>query len=183
MSNTEEPLGQAQLRKLLENQGTTMDPSIRTGHGDPTSRYYGELLSEDEEKSIDADDRMIVDKLLWSRAGTGLFLSIYGTRDERPIGCDRSFKGQSLWLGNTMLTVAVTQGKPKWTKEGFGLSLELPSDLGDDEAKQDYLTQWVVETTKETFRGCKTVLPAGTENTLAIWLIDTVDKHIRASGL
>ncbi len=171
------------LRQLLESQGTVKDPNIHTGAGNPTSKFYGQLLSEEEEKSIDANDNLIVSKSTWGKVGTGLYLSLYGTREETPIGCDRAYNGQSLWLGNTMLTVAVTLGKPRWTKQGFGLSLELPSDLGLDEMKQDYLTQWVVETTKEIFTGCKTVLAAGTENTLAVWLVDTVDKHIRASGL
>jgi hypothetical protein len=183
MSDNKETLGQDQLRKLLESQGTEMDPSIRTGVGDPTSRYYGELLSEEEEKRIDADDRVIVDKNLWSEGRTDVWLSIYGTRTEREVGCDRPYSGQSLWLGNTMLTVAVTDGKPRWNQEGFGLALELPADLGSDDSKRDYLTQWVVETTKEVFIGCETVLPAGTEDNLAVWLVTTVDKHIRMSRL
>ena len=166
-----------------EEKEKPMDPNIRTGVGNPASRDYGELLSEEDEKRIDAEDRVVVEKKLWSEAGTGLYLSLYGTRQHVSVGCDRSYKGQSLWLGNTMLTVAVTQGKPRWTKEGYGLSLELPSDLGLDDSKKDYLTQWVIETTKEIFVGCKTVLPAGKENDLATWLIVTVDKHIRASGL
>jgi hypothetical protein len=173
------------LKELLLSQGdkTKPDPNIRTGQGNPASRHYGELLSEEDEKRIDADDRIVVDEKLWGQASTGMYLSLYGTRDEAPVQCDRIMSGQSLWLGNTLLTVSVTLGKPKWDKEGFGLALEVPDDLGRDPSKQDYVTQWVIETTKEIFTGCETVLPAGTENTLAIWLVDTVDKHIRAQGL
>ncbi len=172
-----------QLQKLLLSQEVHMDPSIKTGVGNPTSKFYGQLLSEEEEKSIDANDNLIIAKSTWGKVATGLYLSILGTREEQSIGSDRPYKGQSLWLGNTMLTVAVTSGKPRWNRECFGMAIELPSDLGLDEMKQDYLTQWVIETTKEVFTGCKTILPAGTENTLAVWLVDTVDKHIRASGL
>jgi hypothetical protein len=173
------------LRELLVSQGdkSKADPNIRSGVGNPASRHYGELLSVEDEKRIDADDRIVVEKRLWGEAGTGVYLSILGTRTEKPVVADRDTSAQSLWLGNTMLTIACSAGKPRWKHEYFGLCIELPDDLGSDPSKQDYLTQWVIETTKEIFVGCETVLPAGTENTLAIWLIDTVDKHIRGTGL
>ena len=187
MSDKEDELfdrvNQDQLRQLLESQEVVLDPNVQTGQGNPASRHYGELLSSEEEKRIDADDRVVVDRLLWGKAATGLYLTLYGTRYDEPVQVDREMSGQSLWLGNTLLTVAVTLGKPRWWREGFGLSLELPSDLGSDESKQDYVTQWVIETTKEIFTGCETVLPEGKGDMLAIWLVDTVDKHIRASGL
>ena len=156
---------------------------VTTGVGDPGSKFYGELLSSEEEKKIDSSGELVVSKAPWSLVPTDLYLSIVGTRTQVSVACDRAFRGDSLWLGNTLLTVVVTTGKPKFISEVWGLALQLPSDLGQDALKQDYLTQWVIATTKEIFIGCETVLPKGKEDTLALWLVSTVDKYIRASGL
>ena len=49
---------------------------IKTGVGDPSSPYFGKLLTAEEEAKIDPSGAPIVDGETWGSSGTGLYLTI-----------------------------------------------------------------------------------------------------------
>lgn len=158
---------------------------FKTGVGDPGSKHYGEVLSEAEEKQIDSKGERVVDGAPWSTVPTGLWLCVLGCKPvgPAPLGLLSTGHTRSLLVGDTLLAISVTPGRPTWNRAGHGVCLELPADLGRDGLKQTYVTEWLVETAREIFTARRTKVPEGQEDTLAIWLANQTDLAIRSTGL
>jgi hypothetical protein len=147
------------------------------GVGNPLSKLNGQLLSVEDEKSVDDKGNRVVDGLPWSAASTGLYLAIYGYREAgfnpRGISCTQ--------LPGLTLAVRAGVGVPTLPVKNWGACLELPADLGRDGLKRQYLTEWVVETVKEivTLSGSRISHP----DELAAWLMVAVETQIQKTGL
>ena len=117
------------------------------GVGDPSSKYFGEMLSAEEEKRIDEKGELVVHGKAWGEAATGLYLTLFAPK------VPRDFKvpyGEVLPLNDrTLLWMDAGLGRPRAPAEGYGISLELPSDLGRDPLKARYVSEWIIETVKE----------------------------------
>ena len=128
------------------------------GVGDPTSPVHGQLLSVEDEKRLDADGKEVVRGKLWSESHTGLFLTIaLGEGPMVALAPQRSGTSFSVPAGivhgaDYRLFVGVFDNKPPtWGKPVVGAAIELPDDLGQDEIKRKYLTEWIAHTTVECF--------------------------------
>jgi len=125
------------------------------GLGDPRNPYSGQLLTEDEEKRIDSQGNPVVNGLSWTAASTGLFLSVLAAPMQ--VLLDRKIFGGSTTRVPLQLTkgaqlglfVGTTLGRPVVGVECFGACLELPVDLGRDELKRKYITEWIAHTAIE----------------------------------
>lgn len=141
-----------------------------------------EVLTAEEEKKLDEHGKRVVNGEPWSYVPTGLYLTIFGNRPSlERLGCDRAFVGQSLRMEELLLTVCTSAGKPTFNADGWGASLELPADLARDALKKQYVTEWMIETTREVFGEAEARLENGDQ--FAVWLAMTADSAIRATGL
>lgn len=171
----------------MTDRKDTMDG--KTGYGDPGSKFFGQVLSTDEEKRLGQDDEMIAEGLLWSEAGTGMYLTI-GVSDSHKMAWDRAcICAVTEHLGNKALWVMTTAGKPTVKEGGFwGASLELPVDLGADALKQQYVTEWITETMQESWEQASLMVISGDANApkrekLFMWVATAVERAIREVGL
>jgi hypothetical protein len=149
------------------------------GSGDPSGKYFGEMLSEDEEKRVDEKGRKVVEGLTWGLASTGLYLTLFAPKNPRDFS---SPYGEVLALTDRCyLWMDVGRGRVKTPVEGVGLCLELPSDLGSDALKAQYVSEWVIATVKEILAGFNESpwLPEGIQVCLAM----KVDAAISKAGL
>jgi hypothetical protein len=148
-----------------------------------------ECLTPEEEKKLDEHGELIVHGQPWSYVPTGLYLNVFGTKALRGasegstvnMGCDRHYAGQSLRMEDLTLVVCTTAGKPTFNVDGWGASLEIPADLARDALKKQYVTEWMIETTREVFGESESRLENGDQ--FAVWLAMTADSAIRATGL
>lgn len=154
---------------------------LQVGIGDPTKP----TLTAEEEKRVDADHNPIVDGLVWSEASTDIFLTIFGTKDGAgPIGINKRAVGETLDLGNGLrILLATTVGKPTFSLEGWGASLELPVDLARDPLKMQYVMEWLIDTTQEVLVATKLGIPEKRVHDFALWLHAAANKTIGATGL
>lgn len=139
-----------------------LDPSIHTGVGNPLSPYTTEVLSEEDEKRIDDKGNLITEGMLWSEAGTGVYLSVAlhnrskmhsATQVEAQVDLD--IKDAVLGNGKQWtLSLSTGAGKPRFMHDTYGASLELPMDLADDRTKRQYVTEWLTNTALEALAGC-----------------------------
>jgi len=153
--------------------------SDRVGQGDPTGKYYGQVLTEEEEKRVDEKGERVVYGLPWSRAKTGLYLSLFAPKDPREF---TSPYGSTVRLTDkVLLWIDVGVGRVRCPVEGAGLCLELPSDLGQDPLKARYVTEWIIETVKEILGGFRESpwLPEGKQ----VELVMKIDAAIGKAGL
>jgi len=174
---------------------TALGRDIRTGVGDPRSRYFGQLLSEEDEKRLGADDEVIATHELWSKAQTDLYLTI---------GVSRNAPASKAVLGGQVipssvavvdlpnkcsLRICTSHGKPEilyGTRQHpfMGASLELPSDLGRDEAKRAYVSEWITNTFQEAITGQGLEWNGGPETASAIqWVVVASQRAIEAAKL
>jgi len=51
--------------------------SDRVGQGDPSGKYFGQILSSDEEKRVDEKGELVVHGKTWGEAQTGLYLTLF----------------------------------------------------------------------------------------------------------
>jgi hypothetical protein len=167
------------LKDLEENP-----PEVKIGH--PLGDLSGNSL--DDDKRMDEKGNVVVDGQLWSQSHTGLWLSLLGTRGGlAPIGVI-SIAEEMTTVGGLNVALVTTFGKPQWTTETIGQAIEIPSDLGQDPSKREYMTAWILRTMLEIFtlsaaenwfRG----IPAGGEDGFALWLTTAAEGVIRRTGL
>lgn len=129
------------------------------GVGDPDDPYRDQLLSVEDERRLDSKGRSVVQGKLWSEAPTGLWLTVAlgggplaslqmpvgGTSLSVPAGIV-SGADYRLFVGTFRDT------KPTFGVPTVGACLELPDDLGRDEIKRKYVTEWLAHTTVECFQ-------------------------------
>jgi hypothetical protein len=123
------------LKDLEENP-----PEVKIGH--PLGDLSGNSL--DDDKRMDEKGNVVVDGQLWSQSHTGLWLSLLGTRGGlAPIGVI-SIAEEMTTVGGLNVALVTTFGKPQWTTETIGQAIEIPSDLGQDPSKREYMTAWIL---------------------------------------
>ena len=129
---------------------------VKVGMGDPTSPYFGQLLSEEEEKILDAKGERVVSGLPWSEARTGLWLTVAVCPERFAVDASSLLGGEPIPVVSHLtgkpfyLYVTSSEGKPVFTKPVAGASLELPVDLGRDELKRKYVVEWLRDTSAES---------------------------------
>ena len=125
-------------------------PKPLVGHGHPLDPNRGKVLSEGDEKRIDEEGRPIVDGLLWSQAASGAYIFVCVSRE--PVRSNKTMIGATVVhknLAPNLLTIGCTVGKPIFNVPFWGAALEVPTDLGRDAIKRDYVAQWLAHTAAE----------------------------------
>lgn len=168
------------LRDLEENP-----PVVQVGH--PLAREKN--LTPSDEKRVDEQGRPIVTREPWSQVHTGIYLSLCGSREPLHVLEMQNTNGMGTEVGGLFVTLTTTVGyRPGFSKEAWGISLELPADLGHDTLKQGYVMEWLVASMTEifelalganAFRG----IPAGRHQEFAMWLHLAADQLIKRTGL
>ena len=166
-------------------------PEAAVGH--PNDPHRGELLSAEDEKRLDDQGRPITDGLLWSEAQTDLYL-VVGVTTVRPklnkvlIGGAHADVPKAVCgklHRNLKMTVGVTLGPPAFHCPSWGACLELPSDLGRDRIKQQYIAEWIANTAVEALRMAGVNFKRDPERTDAIglWVSEAANLSINQAGL
>ena len=130
------------------------DPIV--GHGHPLDPNRGVLMSEDDEKRIDEEGRPIVGGLLWSKAASGAY--IFVAVSEEALVSNKTLIGATTitkMIAPLRLSIGCTIGKPTFTVPQVGACLEIPTDLGQDGIKRDYVAQWLAHTSAEALAKSK----------------------------
>jgi hypothetical protein len=161
------------------------DPIVGQGH--PMDPNRGQLLSEDDEKRIDEEGRPIADGLLWSEAASGAY--VFVAVSSEPLTADRTLIGAhasaSPATQGRHMTIGCAVGKPRFHQPFYGACLELPSDLGRDEIKRDYVAQWLANTAAEAL--VKSGVSLGGDpviaNRVAQWVAGAANTAINELGL
>ena len=168
----------------MSNRDDLLAPVVGVGHPN-----FQADLSEADQRKIDEKGRPVVLGEPWSEAATDLWLTVFVPAmkhifltAEGRLGADRTVRGQALGLPDgRSLGLFVSLGKPTFSLPGYGASLELPSDLARDELKVRYVTEWFLDTTKES------VSAAGGNlehlKAIAGEAVLVVEKAIREAGL
>ena len=128
-------------------------------------------------QKVDDTGRPVVHGKPWSECGTGVFLNVLVSRSGA-IRLDRRWTGRNIPLpsrlwGELWLHISATKGKPIADAPTWGACLEVPSDLGDDDLKKTYVTEWFIETVREAM-----VLSGHSSNELAsaredmVWAVE-----------
>ncbi len=102
-------------------------------------------------QKVDDTGRPVVHGKPWSQCGTGIFLNVLVSRGN-PVRLDRRWTGRNIKLPfqiDTWVHISASRGKPTADVPTWGACLEVPSDLGDDDLKQTYVTDWFIATVKE----------------------------------
>lgn len=162
-------------------------PTPIVGHGHPMDPNRGTLLSEDDEKRIDEEGRPIADGILWSEARSGAYVFVAVSTE--PLTADRTLIGAHASAGPSIqgrhLTIGCTVGKPTFYQPYTGACLELPTDLGRDEIKRDYVAQWLAHTAAEALG--KSGVSLGGDPVIAgrvaQWVAGAANEAINALGL
>jgi hypothetical protein len=174
--------------EILDDDGKVISRGY-VGLGDPRNPYNGELLSEGEEKRIDAAGDLVVEGLPWSQTGTGLYLIVGAAPggiklDRKSPGASLLPVSQSVTKGaNLHVSVGCTLGKPTVLNDCVAASLELPVDLAQDPMKIQYVTEWVAHTAIESlgayglkwdmqvssFAQLAAAVAGASENAIAAW--------------
>lgn len=178
------------LSDLSDAVAEHLAPKAHMGH--PLDPHRGRVLSEDDEKSLDEQGQPVVEGLPWSKAGTGLYVLIAVTT-VKPTVSAPVIAGVSAGVPkaivkmnrNLTLTVGTTYGKPTFDCPTWGACLELPSDLGKDRLKQQYIVEWLAETTVEALTEAGVNFKKAPERTddLGMWVAFNAEQAIRATGL
>ena len=130
---------------------------------------------------VDDTGRPVVHGKPWSECGTGIWMTVGITKSgglakpEGTVGSSFPIQG-SLWLNILGSRGRLILDQPFW-----GTAIEIPSDLGDDELKQKYLTDWFIETVREAV-----LLSGGNPFTLASSrqeMVDAVEDAILGMNL
>lgn len=162
-------------------------------HGHPLDPNKDKLLSADEEKRVDERGHKVATGLLWSEAKTGLYLLVGVTTltpkiDKVLIGGAHAIVPKEICgklRRNLKLTVGVTLGRPKFHCNAWGACLELPSDLGRDHVKQQYIAEWIAETAAEALveAGVNFQKNPVRTDALGLWVSQAANTSINAVGL
>jgi hypothetical protein len=139
-----------------------LDPSLRTGVGNPLNPYNDELLSERDEKSVDDKGHKIVGEKLWSESGTGHYVWValwthsdkgvyWPTLEQLTLGGS----GQTdipLGIEEWYLSLGASKGKPRFGRPTVGACLEIPEDCYKDRFKSQYMAEWIANTAIEAMQ-------------------------------
>lgn len=156
-------------------------PEVKSGH----PLYDHKQFSPDDEKKVDIKGDAVVDGLPWSAAKTGTWLTLFGFKKPEGQTIGHLLPPGADWFPLTegvQFMMAVTPFKPRFVVPGWGACIELPSDLGDDALKRDYLTQWMVETTKEILEQSGARVPNPTKH-FEHWIEHIGDRLIWKAGM
>jgi len=159
---------------------------ITTGVGDPSSPYFKQLLTEDDEARLDTKGNPVVEKSRWGDCGTGLYLVVAANVGDHPAALDRkSLGGGSFKYAHVNITVVTTKGKPTMNAVFSGACLELPVDLGEDELKRRYVVEWLVDTASEAMAmwGVNISGNPGLYEQLGLRIASTAEHAIQGTGL
>ena len=130
---------------------------------------------------VDDTGSLVVHGKPWSQCGTGIFLTVAVSKG-RALFPEGRVTGKSFLLSDQLwLNIFGSPGKLRFYIPTFGTCLELPSDLGDDPLKQQYVTDWFIETVREAV-----LLSGGNPFTLASSrqeMVDAVEDAIRGQNL
>lgn len=163
-------------------------PKPIVGHGHPLDPNRGQLLSEDDERRVDEKGRPIASGLLWGNSHTGAYICVAVCKDG-DWGASKTCIGHTAtekYLDGRRIHVFCSVGKPKITVPYFGACLELPSDLGRDDTKQQYVTEWVAATAAESIvkAGCRTLVGDPIlQGQIAQWVAMSANEAINKLGL
>ena len=169
-----------------------LNPGIHTGVGNPLDPYNNELLSVEDEKSLDDKGRRVVMGELWSKAGTDLWLGVALHPQLSGKMLFPSVAQVDLDLSDIVsftkaqwvLTLSVTQGRtPVYVHDVVGAALELPSDLATDPLKRTYVAEWLNNTVDECFKNRKLRVGTSKYMDLAIAMERAGDLLIQRTGL
>jgi hypothetical protein len=165
---------------------------IKTGVGDPSNPYFGQLLSAEDEKRIDEKGRPIVEGKPWSGASTGLWLTVacaptMGGAEHAgsPLGGDWLPVSLGLSTYGLKLGVHTTLGRPKFSGTVAGSCMELPSDLASDSIKRKYVVEWLKETCAEALAlyGCDVTSKRSAYSDLGLSVATVAEDAILKAGL
>ena len=123
------------------------NPIVKPGFPEGHSMHNHGL----DPQKVDDTGRPVVHGKPWSQCGTGIFLNVLVARGD-PVRLDRRWNGRNIKLpfGTGMwLHISASKGKPTADAPTWGACLEVPSDLGDDDLKQTYVTDWFIATVEE----------------------------------
>lgn len=149
------------------------------GVGDPSGKYFGQVLTAEEEKRVDEKGRPVVQGMTWGAASTGLYLTLFAPKNPREF---TSPYGSTVKLTDRcVLWMDVGLGRVKTPVEGVGLCLELPADLGSDKLKAQYVSEWAVATVKEILAGFGE--PPWLSDSAKLQLVMSLDAEIAKAGL
>ena len=159
-----------------------LDPSIKTGVGNPLSPYNNELLSAEDEKRIDDKGNLITQGQLWSEAGTGIYLSVLIHNRAKVHAATPMVAQVDLDITNAVvstnpgrhwsMSLMTGVGKPRFMHDTFGASLELPMDLAEDATKRQYVTEWITNTALEAVSGCDLYMRKDSAKQLGLGVAD-----------
>jgi len=127
------------------------------GVGHPDDPYRGQLLSVDDERRIDEKGELVVRGVPWSEAGTGLWLTVavgaglLAAHVPAHSGKSMSISPRLVRGADMRIFVGTFRDvKPRWQGTVTGACLELPHDLGRDDIKHKYVTEWLAHTVIES---------------------------------
>ena len=156
------------------------DPLVKPGFPEGHAMHNHGL----DPKRVDDTGSPVVHGKPWSECGTGVFLNVLVSRG-RPVRLDRRHTGQSIplpfGLSEVWLHISASKGKPTADAPTWGACLEVPSDLGDDELKQTYVTDWFIATVREAV----TLSGHGPRKLASVRkeMIDAVEDALRGQNL
>jgi hypothetical protein len=171
-----------------------LDRSINTGVGNPFSPYNDVLLSQDDEQRMDDKGRLVVQGLKWSEAHSGNFMWIALWLGGHKNGdltqlVPRGFGQTDIDLQKATLghpyniSLGIAPDRARFNIPTVGACLELPIDLGDDPLKQQYVTEWIVETVTEALfnrRLAEAMKTSGDLDSLAVLIAAAAERAIGA---
>lgn len=160
------------------------DTTIQTGIGNPLSPYTDEILSEADEKRIDDRGHLVAEGLLWSEAHTDTYIWTALWRGSELTQLVPGGKGQSdislesIYGGGWSLSLGISQGKPRFNKPTVGAAFELPSDLGEDKIKRQYIAEWLSDTIRESLQDRKLPIDKSKMGDLALLVSNAANRAI-----
>lgn len=160
------------------------DPIV--GHGHPMDPNRGKVLSADDEKRVDDQGRPIAAGLLWSEAATGAYLFVSVSNE--PLTSNKTLIGAHATTGPIIkgrhMTVGCTIGKPTFAQTNYGACLELPSDLGRDAIKRQYVAEWLADTAAVALSSAGVSLGGDPilANKVALWVAGAGNEAINTLG-
>ena len=164
-----------------------LDPSIKTGVGNPLSPYTGELLSEDDEKRVDDKGHKVAHGLLWSEAKSGRWLTV-ALHDQETLRSQTPLVAQTDMNLNKVvyntkgkrwtLSLTTSEVLPRLYHASVGAALELPLDLANDSIKRGYVSEWLINTCDEALKDRKLSIRKDARDHLAAALADAASQTI-----
>ena len=133
--------------------------NAKMGHPDPN--HPTNLFKGDAAKLVDYHGNPVVSKAAWGDQSTDLWLSLAvstmapGIKTPKEAGDIKPNVTRSQF-GGVWFTMAVTEGRPSYTTPTFGLALELPADLANDDLKKTYVYEWLRDTALECLQEATT---------------------------